>query len=219
MEIPYFKRWEYLPYDPACWHRQIEHTTHPVRRIICDIVSQNSNSVLDVGCGTCTDYLFFKDTPVVYHGVDVTRKYARVAHATYMVPSVSVASALQLPFTDNSFDTVYCKDLLEHLPPEAWKSVVTEMFRVATNQVLLVLFRTPTKGEPELKQGEAIGFYSRDHDRVVEFGFWYNRYNETEIFELLHALGAEHIEVLRGIKNLVHTRSNTQTIFIAKLSD
>jgi len=112
MAIPYFKRWGYLPYNPERWHRQPPHITHPVRKIISWIVRENGVSVLDVGCGTCTDYLFFKGTSVDYHGVDITPKFARAAHNSHMVPNVTVGDALHLPFQDSSFDVVYCKDLL-----------------------------------------------------------------------------------------------------------
>jgi len=217
MEIPYFKRWEYLPYNPESWHRQIAHTTHPVRKIISGIVSETSKSVLDVGCGTCTDYLFFEHTNVDYHGVDVTRKFADVAHKTHMVPNVTVGDVLHLPFSDNSFDTVYCKDLLEHLPPETWKKAVAELFRVATQMVLLVFFRAPTNEKPDFRRGETIGFYSREHNHVVEFGFWYNRYNTDEILRLLRELGAKQTRIIWDIRNLEHKESNSQTIFISWL--
>jgi len=83
--------------------------------------------------------------------------------------------------------------------------------------VLLIFFRTPTSDKPDYREGETIGFYSKDHNRVDEFGFWYNRYNETEILQLLTNLGAEKIAVLRGIKNLVHKESNSQTIYVSWL--
>jgi len=217
MEIPYFKQWEYLPYSPERWHRQLAHVTHPVRKIISELACRHGDSVLDVGCGTCTDYLFFKDTHAKYHGIDITPKFARAAHNAHKVPNVTVGDALHLPFSDDSFDVVYCKDLLEHLPPETWKNAVKELFRVASHMVMLVFFRAPSEADSQFRQGETIGFYSRDYDRVVEYGFWYNRYNETEILQLLRNLGADQVKILRNIRNLQHKESNSQTIFIAWL--
>lgn len=217
MEIPYFKRWEYLPYNPETWHRQPPHLTHPVRKIICGLATENGDSVLDVGCGTCTDYLFFKDTKVNYYGIDVTAKFVHAAHNVHSVPNVAVGDVLHLPFNTDSFDVVYCKDLLEHLPPETWKTAVAELFRVADKMVMLVFFRAPTNDMADFKQGETIGFYSREQNCVVEFGFWYNRYNNTEILRLLTDLGAEKVAVLHNIKNPIHKESNSQTIYVSWL--
>jgi hypothetical protein len=48
-----------------------------------------------------------------------------------------VASALQLPFGDLSFDAVIASDMLEHVPPQGRQSVIHEALRVARRLVLI----------------------------------------------------------------------------------
>src|SRR6202030_3324256 len=52
-----------------------------------------------------------------------------------MIPVV--ASALQLPFCDSSFDAVIASDVLEHVPPGGRQTVVREALRVARKVVLI----------------------------------------------------------------------------------
>jgi ubiquinone/menaquinone biosynthesis C-methylase UbiE len=206
-----------MPCRPELWHRQIAHITHPVRQILSRLAVEHGDTILDVGCGTCTDYEHFKNFKVNYHGVDVTPKFVKTAHDTFKVPCVTVADAYHLPFRTGSFDVAYCKDLLEHLPPDTWQNVVAELFRVASMMVMLVFFREPTS-EPVLTcESENIGYYSKEQNRVVEYGFYYNRYNEQDVLTLLKKLGAKKIDVLRDIRNLEHHHSNAQTIIVSHL--
>lgn len=117
------------------WQADTSQLEHPGRKRVAELVLANSKSVLDVACGVGVDYqLFYKSSGIKYLGVDITEKFIDVAKSNG-VPCM-VANALKLPFPDGSFDSVICKDLLLHLPPNIWRTVLSEMVRVAKKQVV-----------------------------------------------------------------------------------
>ena len=108
-----------------------------IRCRIRDEVLTTGTSALDVGCATCIDYPLYREVGLCYVGVDFT--YKLLAGALIITPDVPVVQgdAKKLPFRNESFDSVYCKDVLVHLPPDVYKKVLEEMWRV-TKKVLMV---------------------------------------------------------------------------------
>ncbi len=86
-------------------------------------------SILEVGSGPQGMGEYY---PRCFVGCDVTFE-ARPKHP--MVPVV--ASALQLPFENSSFDAVIASDVLEHVPPQQRRDLVRETLRVARKIVLI----------------------------------------------------------------------------------
>jgi SAM-dependent methyltransferase len=87
-------------------------------------------SILEVGVGDKVFGNFIKNnTKVSYTSVDI---------ADDLEPDV-VASILELPFEDNSFDVVCAFEVLEHLPFEKFDSALRELTRVARNNVIVSL--------------------------------------------------------------------------------
>lgn len=81
------------------------------------------DTLLDVGCGNGKMEEHLPDTE--YTGLDWEPD---------LQPDV-VSSSTDLPFDDNSFDVVICKNHLQHVPE--WYETVDEMVRVASNAVAI----------------------------------------------------------------------------------
>lgn len=100
-------------------------------------------SVLDVGCGFCTDYDALKRSSILldYMAVDICPTF--VDQAQQRGIPARVARAQQLPFEDGSYDLVYARHVVEHTKdlPE----VLKEMIRVAGREVAIVFFAKPTE--------------------------------------------------------------------------
>lgn len=83
---------------------------------------QEGNKVLDLGCGN--GYLFepFKQRNIEYTGVDISPKLISIAKRRYQKqgyknePVFKTADALDLPFSDESFDKVYSISMLHNIP-------------------------------------------------------------------------------------------------------
>ncbi|MCX5771881.1 MAG: methyltransferase domain-containing protein [Candidatus Hydrogenedentes bacterium] len=87
----------------------------------------NKGRLLDVGCGDGAIAAGLGARLVV--ALDISPRCASLA-GKRGVPSIVADARMPLPFAAGSFDTVYCIDVLHHLPREAWFGVVAEFHRV-----------------------------------------------------------------------------------------
>lgn len=88
-------------------------------------------SVLDVGCaaGRDTGYLNAKGYQVT--GVDLSGELIRLARQKYPQLNFIEADFTQLQFDDDSFDAIWCKASLVHLPSQVIvKKALSEFWRV-----------------------------------------------------------------------------------------
>jgi len=136
---------------------------HPSRKRIAEEAKKIGNSVLDVGCDSCVDYPRYKKSGMRYTGIDITEKFIRRAKDLYPGIDARVGTAYDLPFPDGSYDSVYCKDLLEHLPPEGYKQVLKEMWRV-TRKLMMIAFYIPTNNKPTKYNLTVSGVYEQSYN-------------------------------------------------------
>jgi len=146
---------------------------HPIRSLMAEEAKVGEN-VLDVACGQCISYPFFRKAGLRYVGLDITKKFIDFSRERYPDIVLYEANALNMPFADDSFDTVCCKDLLEHLNPGDVPTLISEMWRV-TKLKMMIAFFIPPWDRPAY-----IGPLS---------GFGYvNQYNKRDIAALIRDL-------------------------------
>jgi len=182
VKLEYFQQWQ--AHNPIRWQREPSRLTHPVLIVLQELVGDDT--VLDVGCGSSPDSRLF--TSEQYIGLDVTSRFVHAAHHLYGAEHVLRGDARRLPFSDDVFDAVYCKDLLEHLPPAVMPVVVSEMMRVARKQVLFILFR-PLGQTEEFEQRERYHMYSAWVGGVVNLAYWWNQYSESSFRTMITEMG------------------------------
>lgn len=96
---------------------------------IHEVLKQNPKSVLEIGVGnkTVSDYLRKLDIKVTTCDFDKN-----------LNPDVT-ASVLDMPFKENSFDTVLCGEVLEHLPFSDFPKALKEILRITSSKAILTL--------------------------------------------------------------------------------
>ena len=95
---------------------------YPIVRALRRVVG-NTDSILEVGSGA---FGLARYLPHNIVGCDVT--FAQKPLANLLAVR---ASALHLPFSDESFAAVVSSDVLEHVPPDLRPQVISETLRVA----------------------------------------------------------------------------------------
>jgi ubiquinone/menaquinone biosynthesis C-methylase UbiE len=115
------------------WHlKSVLDTLHEI------ITGTEPSTVLDAGCGEgfAVDYLARKSPQIRFTGVDISDDAVGFAERNFGTHvHFRKGSVFRLPFSDRSFDTVLCCEVLEHLddPDRA----IRELNRVARRNVVL----------------------------------------------------------------------------------
>lgn len=108
------------------------------------LAQTETKTLLDAGCGEgfVTHYLAQKDASLRITGVDLSPEAVAFAQQQFGESArFRTGSLYKLPFSDNSFDTVLCSEVLEHL--DNTERAVAELKRVARRHVLITVPREP----------------------------------------------------------------------------
>ncbi|MCU1411425.1 MAG: hypothetical protein JWR04_2132 [Rhodoglobus sp.] len=102
-----------------------------------DTTGTTAGTILEVGCGGgYNSELIAHHAPGLrYTGVDLSEAMVEVSREKYPGRDFQVASALELPFDDGSFDVVVDGVALLHIPD--WQGAIREYARVASRFVVL----------------------------------------------------------------------------------
>lgn len=113
----YFKNYDNKGRFNSYWH-QIE-----------EILKSEGKTILEIGIGNSfiRDYLKKRNLNIITIDIDLNLK-----------PDI-VGSVLFLPIVNNSFETVVCYQVLEHLPFENIPIAISELSRVAKKYVIISL--------------------------------------------------------------------------------
>lgn len=135
MKRPWERFWEQKA--PRDFMRLDYQLTHPARKKVYEIAKKWGDSVLDVGCGTGIDYPAFIDLGMEYIGVDITPKFITRFKELHPEADVRLASSLNLPFEDESFDVVYSGGVIQHMHPDEYPEAIREMWRICKKGLIL----------------------------------------------------------------------------------
>jgi len=92
--------------------------------------------VLDIGCGKGRFLKILKEQGAIVWGIDTSRKLLEIAKKISGA-KLSVASATNLPFNDETFDYLLCIEVLQHIPDT--KEAIAEMARVVKKDGYIII--------------------------------------------------------------------------------
>jgi len=90
--------------------------------------------VLDVGCG---DGEILQKDPQNFYGIDINP--VTVGRCLAKGLNVKEANVTRIPFEDDFFDAVHCRNVIEHLEPEKARQMMAEMKRVLKTSGVIIL--------------------------------------------------------------------------------
>lgn len=164
--------------DSVNYMRESGRAEHPSHETVLAWLEQEFSggeiSMLDCGVmsGVTFDKLRSASFRTEYTGIDISP--AIIEHCRSMYPDAvwDLMSVNDLTYPRDSFDVVYARHLLEHLPH--YEAAVRELFRVARRYVVLCLWILPADPEVLMRRETGDGY------------IWLNRYS-PERFEALLA--------------------------------
>lgn len=113
----------------------------PIRQLYRSLLSMlNVQQMLEVGCGPGVDHVGAVNTNpnIDYTGMDITQQMVEHCMRNYPQGRFLQGDINRIPFADNSFEFVYCKDVLNHL--DDWAAGFSELYRVSQRYVLVNFF-------------------------------------------------------------------------------
>jgi len=132
-------------------------------------------SVLDVGCGPGYSLIKFLIHGKKVMGTEVCTHLMNTALIGLNNNGViTVARASYLPFDNDSYDLVYCTDVLEHIPEQDCEQSIKELIRVAAKYIYVSVSTVPANFHKELGL----------HETVKPAQWWYDIFNKFRVKEV-----------------------------------
>jgi ubiquinone/menaquinone biosynthesis C-methylase UbiE len=127
-------------------------------------------TVLDVGCGTGYSLLSFMLHQKDAKGVEVCDYLLETTlHTFQKLGLVKKGRIQEIPYPENSFDLVYCTDVLEHIPECDVEKSIGELVRVSKRYLFLTICTMESQMLPELKLHETVKPVEWWMERVMKF--------------------------------------------------
>jgi SAM-dependent methyltransferase len=179
---------------------------------VLDWIDPSSTACLDVGCnvGALLSDIARRCSEASLVGVDINRDALEVARRRNPGISFVYADACDLPFASETFDTLTCLEVIEHVESERRADAFREMRRVTRRGGRLIVstphagwfawldannvrFRFPSLYRSLIKSGVKDASYNREGRPIV----WHQHFRVRELTELA-GHGWQATAVLRG---------------------
>jgi 2-polyprenyl-3-methyl-5-hydroxy-6-metoxy-1,4-benzoquinol methylase len=156
------KKSNYIDYS---WARLGSYFQQTAKHIVDKFAPSSS---LDVGCAKGFLVKALADLGIDAYGIDPS-EYALSEVDSDYCDKVRIGIAQSLPFPDNNFDVVTCFDVLEHIPENEIPKVLSELFRVSKQWVIL---RVVTKELPDDVDASHATIHDKDWwvEKIKEAG-------------------------------------------------
>lgn len=149
------------------------------------VKANGGKAVLDLGCGSGVQTKQLLDEGLDVLGLDISRKMIEEAKNRAPNGKFMVGDMTNLTFETNSFDGVYARASLLHIPKDKTKSVLKNIAKILKEGGIFYLAVTEGEGEREIEDNT----YGKKVNRFFAF------FGEEELAKLVEAAGFEVISV------------------------
>ncbi len=178
-----------------------EHDERRVKEYILSKIPNSAQTILDVGCGRAwiAEKLIAKKNFICSLDISITNPDKALSLYPAKNHAAVVADALQLPFSDNTFDCVVSSEVIEHI--EKPEKFIAELFRCVKPGGSLII-TTPYK--------EEIKYYLCIHcNKPTPVNAHLHSFDEEKLKNLYTAPDCEKFEWFTfGNKLLLHLRTH-----------
>jgi hypothetical protein len=128
------------------------------------IAGRQYKSIIDCGCGLASEYTGFKNDnyAIEYTGLDSCTYFVEENRKNH-ISMIEAELESDLPIKDNSYECVYCREVLEHL--SYYEKPIHEMIRIASKEVIIIWFITPTNEQDKINYWEKEDLYHNTYNR------------------------------------------------------
>lgn len=110
--------------------------TYP--NIIWQKLNKKAKTILDVGCGNGSLMVFLnKDKRFAVTGIDAYQPYLKKAEKTGVYQKLVLGDIRKLSFRQNSFDIVFCSQVIEHLKKKEGERLIDDLEKIAKKQMII----------------------------------------------------------------------------------
>lgn len=117
----------------SLWNKTSEEYQIQVLMDILSLIPEDTERILDVGCG---DGYITNSLPQT---IDVVGMDISESALKYVKRRKTVGEIINIPFPDKSFDLVICNDVIEHIPDNEYYLALNELKRVAKKYILITV--------------------------------------------------------------------------------
>jgi ubiquinone/menaquinone biosynthesis C-methylase UbiE len=150
------------------------------------IESKNYKSIIDIGCALCDMYYGFKNEKyeIDYTGLDSCQYF--IDKNKELAINVIKSDMNKINIRDNSYDVVFARHVLEHLP--TFKDALSEFIRISSKEVIVIFFIKPLDKE-EIRYDNTDLYHNIYSKKEIEnfiskYNYEWNDINDKEI--ILH---------------------------------
>ncbi|OIO19070.1 MAG: hypothetical protein CO029_04760 [Candidatus Magasanikbacteria bacterium CG_4_9_14_0_2_um_filter_41_10] len=140
--------------------------------------------ILDIGCGPGRDSANFVEKGYVVIGIDLTKAFIELAKDTVPKATFKQMDVLDLLFSDNTFDGIWCNAVLLHLKKDDVRLALSEAFRVLKSGG--IMYVSVKKGNSE----ETIS-----DPRLADQKRFFSYIEKREIENIIADVGFDTIEI------------------------
>lgn len=160
-----------LEYNKEIWKKYTEDNLNSVNpsKFIYDItLALGATNVLEAGCNIGNN---LQDFPKGFKvsGIDMSDYAIGKSKERFPNFDFKVASLTEIPYPDSSFDMVFTRTVLIHIPESLMKKTLDELYRVSRRWIINMEFYKDTEDMIDWKRGKDLLWYRNMKKRWKDY--------------------------------------------------